>query len=76
VMQANDKRVLSDSAITSKVKAQLLVTKGVPSASVSVETRVACSCRGSSKKEQATAAGNVAAANSGVRAVQNDLKVK
>jgi hyperosmotically inducible periplasmic protein len=77
-MQDNDKRVLSDSAITSKVKAQLLITKGVPSTSVSVETyegRVQLSGF-VDKKEQAAAAGKVAAAISGVRTVQNDLKVK
>lgn len=77
-MQDNDKRVLSDSAITSKVKAKLLVTKGVPSTAISVETyegRVQLSGF-VDKKEQAVAAGKVAAAVSGVRTVRNDLKLK
>jgi hyperosmotically inducible protein len=75
-MQDNDKRVLADSAITTKVKGELLITKGIPSASISVETyegRVQLSGF-VDKKEQA--AGKVAAAVSGVRTVQNDLKVK
>lgn len=77
-MQDNDKRVLADSAITSKVKAELLITKGVPSTSISVETyerRVQLSGF-VDRKEQVAAAGKVAAAVSGVRVVQNDLKVK
>lgn len=77
-MQDNDKRVLADSAITSKVKAQLLITKGVPSTAISVETyegRVQLSGF-VDKKEQIAAAGKVAAAVSGVHAVQNDLKLK
>lgn len=77
-MQENDKRVLADSAITTKVKAELLVTKGIPSTAISVETyegRVQLSGF-VDKKEQAAAAGKVAAAVSGVHAVQNDLKLK
>ena len=77
-MQDNDKRVLAYSAITTKVKAQLLVTKGVPSTAISVETyegRVQLSGFVDTK-EQVAAAGKVAAAVSGVHAVQNDLKLK
>jgi len=77
-MQENDKRVLADSAITTKVKAELLVTKGIPSTAISVETyegRVQLSGF-VDKKEQVAAAGKVAAAVSGVHAVQNDLKLK
>ncbi|MBS0338188.1 MAG: BON domain-containing protein [Proteobacteria bacterium] len=77
-MQDNDKRVLADSAITTKVKGELLITKGIPSTSISVETyegRVQLSGF-VDKKEQVAAAGKVAAAVSGVHAVQNDLKVK
>lgn len=76
--QDNDKRVLADSAVTTKVKGELLIAKGIPSTSISVETyegRVQLSGF-VDKKEQAAAAGKVAAAVSGVRTVQNDLKVK
>jgi hyperosmotically inducible protein len=76
--QDNDGRVLSDSAITTKVKAQLLAEKGVPSMSISVETyegRVLLSGFLDSEaiKEKA---GKVAAAVSGVKIVQNNLVVK
>ena len=77
-MEDNDKRVLADSAITTKVKAQLLVAKGVPSTSISVDTyegRVQLSGTVDSK-EQVSAAGKVAAAVSGVRSVKNDLRTK
>ena len=76
--QDNDARVLSDSAITTKVKAQLLAEKGVPSMSISVETyegRVLLSGFLDSEaiKEKA---GKVAAGVSGVKIVQNNLVVK
>jgi len=77
-MQDNDKRVLGDSAITTKVKAELLIARGVPSTAISVETyegRVQLTGFVDSK-DQVAAAGKVAAAVSGVRKVQNDLKVK
>jgi hyperosmotically inducible protein len=76
--QDNDKRVLADSAVTTKVKGELLIAKGIPSTSISVETyegRVQLSGFVDTK-EQVAAAGKVAAAVSGVRTVQNDLKVK
>ena len=77
-MQDNDKRVLADSAITAKIKAELLVAKGVPSTAISVETyegQVQLSGI-VDRKEQAVAAAKVAAAVSGVRSVKNDLRVK
>jgi hyperosmotically inducible protein len=77
-MEDNDKRVISDSAITTKVKGELLIAKGISSTSISVETyegRVQLSGFVDSK-EQVAAAGKVVAGVSGVRAVQNDLKVK
>jgi|CXWL01.1.fsa_nt_gi hyperosmotically inducible protein len=76
--QDNDKRVLADSAITAKIKALLLAEKGVPSASVSVETyegRVILSGFVESSG-QVTQAGKVAAGVSGVKKVQNNLAVK
>jgi osmotically-inducible protein OsmY len=76
--QDNDARVLSDSAITVKVKAALLAEKGVPSTAISVETyesRVLLSgfVDGSGIKDKA---GKVAAGVSGVKQVQNTLVVK
>lgn len=76
--QDNDGRVLSDSAITTKVKALLLAEKGVPSTSISVETydgRVLLSGF-VSNKEQIAKAGKVAGGVSGVKQVQNNLAVK
>jgi hyperosmotically inducible protein len=74
----NDERVLSDSTITTKVKAMLMAEKGVPSMSISVETyegRVLISgfVDSAAIKEKA---GKVAAGASGVKAVQNNLAVK
>ena len=76
--QDNDGRVLSDSAITTKVKALLLAERGVPSTSISVETyesRVLLSgfVDSAAIKEKA---GKVAAGVSGVKTVQNNLVVK
>jgi hyperosmotically inducible periplasmic protein len=76
--QDNDKRVLADSAITTKIKALLLAEKGVPSASVSVETyegRVILSGF-VENSGQVAQAGKVAAGVSGVKQVQNNLAVK
>jgi len=74
----NDARVLSDSAITTKVKALLLAEKGVPSMSISVQTyegRVLLSgfVDSAAIKEKA---GKVAGGASGVKGVQNNLAVK
>jgi hyperosmotically inducible protein len=74
----NTKRVLADSAITTKVKGELLLAKGLPSTSISVETyegQVQLSGF-VDKKEQLAAAGKIAAAVSGVKKVHNGLKVK
>lgn len=76
--QDNDGRVLSDSAITTKVKALLLAEKGVPSTSISVETyegRVMLTGF-LDNKEQVAKAARVAAGVSGVKHVQNNLVVK
>ena len=76
--QDNDGRVLSDTAITTKVKALLLGEKGVPSTSISVETyegRVLLSGFVDTK-DQIGKAGKVAAGVSGVKKVQNQLVVK
>ena len=76
--RANDKRVLDDGAITTKVKARLLKEKGIPSMSISVETyegRVQLSGFVETR-EQIARAGKVAAGVSGVRKVENNLKVK
>lgn len=74
----NAKRVLKDSAITTKVKSKLLVTKGLPSTAISVETYEGeVQLSGFVEdKAQITAAGKVAAGVSGVKKVDNGLKVK
>lgn len=74
----NSKRVLADSAITTKIKGELLLAKGLPSTAISVETyegQVQLSGF-VDKKEQVAAAGKVAAGVSGVKKVHNGLKVK
>jgi len=76
--QDNDKRVLADAAITTKVKSEFLITKGIPSISISVETyegTVQLSGFVDSKEQIATAV-KVAKSVSGVKSVQNNLKVK
>ncbi len=77
-MQDNDKRVLADSAITAKVKAELLIAKGVSSTAISVDTYEGSAQLSGTleSKEQAAAAGKIASAVSGVRSVKNDLRVK
>ncbi len=76
--QDNDKRVLADTAITTKVKSEFLITKGIPSTAISVETyegKVQLSGFVDSK-EQIAAALKVAKSVSGVKSVQNNLKTK
>lgn len=76
--QDNDARVLADSAITAKVKAELLAEKGIPSTAISVETyesRVLLSGFVDSAAVR-DKAGRVAAGVSGVKHVQNNLVVK
>lgn len=76
--QNNDKRVLADSAITTKVKSQFLITKGIPSTAISVETYEGTVQLSGfvDTKAQITAAINVAKSVSGVKSVQNNLKEK
>jgi hyperosmotically inducible protein len=74
----NSKRVLADTAITTKIKGELLLAKGLPSTAISVETyegQVQLSGF-VDKKEQVAAAGKVAASVSGVKKVHNGLRVK
>lgn len=76
--QDNAKRVLRDSAITTKIKGELLVAKGIPSTAISVETyegRVQLSGF-VDNKEQIAAAAKIAAGVADVKGVQNNLKVK
>ena len=76
--RSEDKQTLDDGAITTKVKARLLKEKGVPSLSISVETyegRVQLSGFVETK-EQIARAGKVVARVSGVRKVENNLKLK
>jgi hyperosmotically inducible protein len=76
--QDNDGRILSDTAVTTKVKATLLAEKGVPSTAISVETyegRVLLSGFVDSEGVKAKA-GQVAAGINGVKQVQNNLVVK
>jgi hyperosmotically inducible protein len=76
--QDNDKRVLADSAITTKVKAELLITKGIPSTAISVETYEGTVQLSGfvDSKEQIAAAVKVTKSVSGVKSVQNNLKAK
>lgn len=76
--QDNAKRVLKDSAITTKIKGELLVAKGIPSTAISVETyegRVQLSGF-VDNPEQIKAAAKIAAGVADVKGVQNNLKVK
>jgi hypothetical protein len=72
------KRVVRDSTITTRVKAALLATEGLPSMSISVETyegRVQLSGLVSAA-ELASRAGRITAGVSGVRTVSNNLSVR
>ncbi|HEY6967086.1 MAG TPA: BON domain-containing protein [Burkholderiales bacterium] len=74
----NDTRITNDTAITTKVKSALLLEKGIPSTSISVETyegRVQLSGF-VDKADIKDKAGKVAAGVSGVKAVENKLAVK
>jgi hyperosmotically inducible protein len=77
-MQDNDKRVLEDSAITTKVKTALLTEKGVPSMSISVVTyESVVQLSGFVESEEIRdKAGKVASTVSGVKKVQNSLIVR
>jgi len=76
--QDNDKRVLADTAITTKVKSQFLITKGIPSTAISVETYEGTVLLSAFVDNQAQIASalKVAKAVSGVKSVQNSLKEK
>lgn len=76
--QDNDKRVLADTAITTKVKSEFLLTKGIPSTAISVETYEGTVQLSGfvDSKEQIAAAVKVTKSVSGVKSVQNNLKVK
>ena len=77
-MEDNEKRILSDSIITARVKAALLAEKGIPSLSISVETYEAgVQLTGSVKvPDIVSRAGRVTAAVTGVRTVHNNITVK
>jgi hyperosmotically inducible protein len=77
-MQDNDKRVLNDSAITTKVKTALLAEKGVPSMSISVVTYEATVQLSGfvDSQEIKDKAAKVASEVSGVKQVQNSLIVR
>jgi osmotically-inducible protein OsmY len=77
-MADNDKRVLNDSAITTKVKSVLLAEKGVPSMSISVVTYEAMVQLSGfvDSEEIRDKAAKVAAGVSGVKQVQNSLIVQ
>jgi osmotically-inducible protein OsmY len=68
----------SDAAITTKVKAELLTEKGVPSTSISVETQkgVVHLTGAVENAEQIKKAGAIAAKVKGVKSVTNSLTVK
>lgn len=76
--QDNDKRVLADTAITTKVKSEFLLTKGIPSTAISVETYEGTVQLSGfvDSKEQIAAAVKVTKSVSGVKSVQNNLKAK
>ncbi len=74
----NSKRTLADSTITTKIKGELLLAKGIPSTAISVETyegRVQLSGF-LENKEQIAKTVEIARSVSGVKAVDNGLKLK
>lgn len=76
--QDNDGRILSDTAVTTKVKATLLAEKGIPSTAILVETyegRVLLSGFVDTEGVKAKA-GKVISGISGVKQLQNNLVVK
>jgi hyperosmotically inducible periplasmic protein len=77
-MEDNEKRILSDSIITARVKAALLAEKGIPSLSISVETYEAgVQLTGLVKApEIVSRAGRITAAVTGVRTVHNNIAVR
>ena len=77
-MDDNEKRIVSDSIITARVKAALLAEKGIPSFSISVETyEGAVRLTGFvNMPEIVSRAGRITATVSGVRTVHNNIAVK
>jgi hyperosmotically inducible periplasmic protein len=77
-MEDNEKRIVSDSIITARVKAALLAEKGIPSLSISVETyEGGVQLRGFVKAPDIVSrAGRVTAGVNGVRTVHNNIAVK
>ena len=74
----NEKRVLRDAALTTRVKAALLAEKGIPSLSISVDSyegQVLLSGFVNSP-DIVSRAGRVTATVSGVRTVSNNIAVK
>jgi osmotically-inducible protein OsmY len=74
----NDKRIMRDAALSTRVKTALLAEKGIPSFSISVdiyEGRVQLSGFVSSP-EIVSRAGRVTAKVNGVRAVHNNISVR
>jgi hypothetical protein len=69
---------VSDLAVTTKVKSALLLEKGIQSTAISVDTSdgLVQLSGVQSRPDQVALAGRVAARVTGVRTVQNDLKVK
>jgi hyperosmotically inducible protein len=74
----NDERIAADSTITTKLKAKYLAEKGIPSTAISVSTyEGTVTLTGTvASKEQAAAAGRIAANTAGVKKVDNKLTVK
>ena len=74
----NDKRIASDSAITTKVKTKFLTEKGIPSMAISVETYEGIvQLTGTvENKDQVANAGKLAAGVPGVKKIDNKLAAK
>jgi osmotically-inducible protein OsmY len=77
-MEDNQKRILTDSVITARVKAALLAERGIASMSISVETyEGGVQLAGFLKAaELVSRAGRVTAGVSGVRTVHNNIAVR
>jgi hyperosmotically inducible protein len=78
VQNRESKRVMSDSAITSKIKSKLLIEVGIKSIKVSVETKDGTVVLSGFVESEAikSRAGQISANVSGVKSVSNGLVVK
>ena len=78
VQNRESKRVISDSAITSKIKSKFLIEIGIKSIKVSVETKDGIVVLSGFVESEAikTRAGQISANVSGVKSVSNGLVVK